>query len=232
MVGFGTGLNILTVLLGSSIGLALRKGLPERVKRNILIALGLSTLLVGIQEALGTQRILIPIGAILLGGIIGESLEIERRLESLGGYFERRFSKASEGLAQGFITASLLFCVGPMTIWGSIQDGLGQGCHLLAIKSLLDGFASMALASTLGAGVLLSALTILIIQGSLTLTAGLLEPFLSDSMRAEIGSTGGLLVVAIGITLLDVRRIPLANYIPALGLVPVIVLIADYFTRS
>lgn len=228
MTGFGTLLNIITVVGGSAAGLALRKGLPERVKRNILIALGLSTLLVGIQEGLHTQRILIPIGALLLGGILGEFLQIESRMESLGGSLERRIQGASEGLSKGFITASLLFCVGPIAIWGSIQDGMGEGFRILAIKSLLDGFASVALASTLGIGVMLSAVAILVIQGSLTLAAGTLDPLLNDPMRAEISATGGLLVMAIGLTLLDLRKIPIANYVPALAVAPILVILTDY----
>lgn len=227
MTGAGTLLNIATVAAGGSLGLLLRRGLPERFRRNVLIGLGLATLLLGVKSGLETLNILYPIGAILLGGLCGELLRIEDRLDALGRRVEKVLGRGGDGLTRGFVTASLLFCVGPLTIWGSMEDGLGRGYQVLAVKSLLDGFASMALASTLGAGVLLSVVTIAVIQGGITWLAGPLEAVLSEAMVAEISAVGGLLVMAIGFTLMDVRKIPVANYLPALFFAPLLVWIVS-----
>lgn len=224
----GTLINLATVTAGSLAGLWLRSELPERFRTNILTGLGLATIVLGVSEGLQTTNILIPIGSILLGGLLGELLHIERALERFAAWAGGRIGQREDRFATGFVTASLLFCIGPMTFWGSIQDGLGEGYQLLAVKSLMDGFASLALASTLGIGVLFSTVCILVIQGGLTLSAGFLEARLTDTMTAEITSVGGFLILAIGLRLLNLKNVPVANYLPALAIAPVIVAVVEW----
>ncbi len=224
----GTLINTVTVILGGSLGLLLGHRLPERIRETVMHGLGLVTLVIGVQLALDTENVLIVLASVLVGGILGEWWGIEERLEGLGHWLERRLTKGvAQGdtipLSRGFVVASLLFCVGPMTILGSLQDGLTGDFSLLAIKSMLDGFASLALASTLGVGVPLAALTVLTYQGSLTLLAASLEPLLTDPMIGELSATGGVLIIGISILLLDLRRLRVANYLPSLLIAPIIV---------
>jgi len=230
----GTLLNIGTVLLGGGLGTFLGHRLPDRMRETVLHGLGLVTLIVGVQLTLETKNILIVMGSILVGAILGEWWRIDVGLERVSEWLRCRVAKrASAGsmthFTEGFVTASLVFCVGPMTILGSIQDGLTGDYSLLAIKSLLDGFAALAFASSLGMGVLFSVLTILIYQGGLTLLAGLAQNALSDVMIAEMTATGGVMILAIGLLLLDVKRIRVANLLPALVIAPAIVAVLQAF---
>lgn len=224
----GTLINTATIIIGGSLGLFLGHRLSQRVQETVMHGLGLVTLVIGVQLALATQNILIVLASVLVGGILGEWWRIEERLENLGRWLESRLTKGvapsdTVPLSRGFVLASLLFCVGPIAILGSIQDGLTGDFSLLAIKSMLDGFASLALASTLGVGVPLAALTVLTYQGSLTLLAASLEALLTDPMIGEISATGGVLIIGIGILLLDLRRLRMANYLPSLLIAPTIV---------
>jgi hypothetical protein len=181
--------------------------------------------------ALETQNILIVLGSILLGGILGELWGIEDGLSRLGGWLESRISGPTKGneegtnrFIQGFVTASLLFCVGPMTILGSIQDGLSGDFRLLTIKAVLDGFAALAFASSLGIGVAFSALVILVVQGGISLTAVLAQSILTDPMIVEMTATGGVLIIGLAIsTLLAIKPIRVGNFLPALIIAPLIV---------
>jgi uncharacterized membrane protein YqgA involved in biofilm formation len=165
-------------------------------------------------------------GSVLLGGIVGEWWQLEERLQAAGDALQARVKVGTGGtLAQGFVTASLIFCVGPMTILGSIQDGLIGDYSLLAIKSLLDGFAALALASSLGIGVVFSAVTVFVFQGGLSLLARLAQVGMTEAMIAEMTATGGLLIVGIGLVLLDIKRIRLASYLPGIFIAPLIVAI-------
>ncbi len=224
----GTLLNIVTVLLGGGIGALLGSRLPERVRETVLNGLGLVTLVVGVQLTFETHNILIVMGSVLIGGILGEWWRIDAGLERVSEWLRQRVAarmgdRPMGRFTEGFITASLVFCIGPMTILGSIQDGLTGDITLLAIKSLLDGFAALAFASSLGIGVLFSALTILIYQGGLSLLAGLAQSVLTDPMIAEMSATGGVLILAIGLMLLDIKRIRVANLLPALVIAPAVV---------
>ncbi|MHC1725198.1 MAG: DUF554 domain-containing protein [Syntrophobacteraceae bacterium] len=219
----GTFLNMGAIIAGAAIGSAAGSRLPPGMRRIVLYGIGLVTLLIGFQMALRTQNIIIVLGAMLIGGLIGEALKIEDRLERLGQFLQTKFSgSSSSGFAEGFITASLVFCVGPMAILGSISDGLSGDYSLLSVKAILDGFASIAFAATLGWGVALSALSILIYQGAITLFAGSLSSMMSDIMIVEMTATGGLVIVGIGIKLLDLRDLPLANFVPSIAVVPLI----------
>jgi len=181
----GTIINIITIIIGSTLGMIFGARFPDRIRKTVIAGLGLFTMAIGMQMFLKTENAIIVLGSVLLGGILGEWWRIEAKLNSLGGYLEQQFSKKAhhqeesdqgennqrERFMRGFLTASLLFCVGPMTILGSIQDGLTGDYRLLATKAVLDGFASLAFASSLGIGVLFSIITVLVVQGGLSLLA-------------------------------------------------------------
>ncbi len=235
----GTILNILTVVIGSLLGIFFGGRLPERIRQTVVAGLGLFTAAIGLQMFFDTQNAIIVLGSILVGGILGEWWRIEERLSKVGGFFEARFggkssasdaestlseSEARERFIKGFLTASLLFCIGPMTILGSIQDGLSGDYSLLAIKSVLDGFASLAFASSLGVGVLFSAVTVLVVQGGISLLAAQAQAIISTAMMNEMTATGGLLLVGLAISsLLAIKPIRVGNFLPALVLAPIIV---------
>jgi len=241
----GTILNVATVLVGSVLGTVLGNRLPEKVRETVVHGLGLTTLVIGLSLALKTQNILIALASILLGGISGELLGIEAALERLGRWLEARSSRLklpgsaatadstsrTANFVRGFLTASLLFCVGPMTIMGSIQDGLTGDFTLLAIKSTMDGFAALAFASSLGWGVMFSALTVLVYQGGITLGAGWLKAALTDPMINEMTAVGGILMLGIGFGLLEIKRIRVGNLLPALFIAPLIVALAAWLGR-
>jgi len=219
----GTPINMGAIIAGTAVGSVAGSRLPSRMRRILLYGIGLVVLLIGFQMAVRTQNVLVVLGAILIGGIIGELLRIEERLEQLGQFFQKKFSKGSEqSIAEGFVTASLVFCVGPMAILGSISDGLSGDYRLLSIKAVMDGFASIAFGASLGWGVGLSALSILVYQGGITLFAGSLPGALNEAMITEMTATGGLIIIGIGIKLLDLKDLPLANFVPAIAVAPAI----------
>lgn len=229
MAGTGTLINIITVLVGGGLGTVFGARLPARVRETVIHGLGLFTIAIGLLMFTDTQNPLIVLGSVLLGGILGEWWRIDDRLQRAGAWLQARFAgsgdaAASNRFVKGYVTASLVFCIGPMTVVGSIQDGVSGDFTLLAIKSVLDGFAALAFASTLGAGVLFSTLTILVFQGSLTLFAAQVQGVLSDAMIAEMTATGGLLIMGIGVgSLLELRPIRIGNFLPALFLAPLAV---------
>lgn len=220
----GTALNVTTVVVGGLAGTLLGSRLPEKVQYTVMNGLGLVTMVVGVQMALQTRNVLIVLGGILLGGLLGEGFRIQEGLEKVGRFLQNLFKTASKAsFSEGFVTASLVFCIGPMAILGSIQDGLSGDFKLLAVKSMLDGFAAVAFSATLGWGVILSAATVLVFQGSVTLMASVLDRMLSPEMIAEMSATGGVLIMAIGLKLLAVKDVRVANFLPALAMAPGIV---------
>jgi len=228
----GTFINMGTIAVGTAIGALAGSRLPGRMRKNVLNGLGLVTILIGLQMAMRTQNILVVLGALLLGGLLGEALRLEDRLENLGEFLQAKLSGDSgHSLAEGFVTASLVFCVGPMAILGSISDGLSGDYRLLSIKAVMDGFASIAFAASLGWGVALSALSILIYQGGITLFANILSALLTDPMIAEMTATGGLIIVGIGIKLLEIKPLRLANYVPAIAVAPIILALTPVVQR-
>ena len=226
MRGIGTVVNVITVLGGTLAGVVLGARLPERLRTAVLQAVGLVTLVIGARDALGTRNIVFPLVALILGAIIGEALRIEDRLDALGQAVRRRFSRG-EGedsrFVEGFVAASLLFCVGPLTILGSIRDGLGGPDHaqLLLVKAALDGTVAIAFASAMGWGVGFSALTMVVVQGTLTLAAGAADRLLTERMIVEMSAAGGVMVIGIGLRLLDIKKVAVASFLPALVLAPV-----------
>lgn len=239
----GTFINVAAVLIGGVLGLLFGSRLSLRMRQTIIAGLGLFTAAIGIQMFLKTQNPIIVLVSLLFGGVIGELLKIEDRLSNLGVYFERKLDNRKQGqvptspeekqgslFVRGFLTASLVFCVGPMTILGSIQDGLTGDYSLLAIKSVLDGFVAMAFASTLGVGVLFSVVVILVYQGIISLLAAQAQAILSEPMIAEMTAVGGIILIGIAISsLLEIKKIRVGNFLPALFIVPLIVFILAYF---
>jgi uncharacterized protein len=222
----GTTINVATVIVGSVIGVAVGNRLPEKMRTTALQGLGIITSVIGLQMALQTRNILIVLGAVLAGGILGELLRISDALDWLGDTLQSLLSRGgSSHFSEGFVTASLLFCIGPMAILGSIQDGLSGDYQLLAVKSTLDGFASIAFSASLGWGVGCAAASVLVFQGSITLLAGVFERLLNEAMILEMTATGGIIIVGIGIKLLNLKEIRLASFLPALVLAPVIVIV-------
>ncbi|MBI5302259.1 MAG: DUF554 domain-containing protein [Chloroflexi bacterium] len=226
----GTIINIITVIVGGTLGTLLGNRLPEKMRGTVMSGLGLMTLVIGAQMAMSSRNILIVLASILVGGIIGEWLGIQAALDSIGKKLEERFARGGESgkFARGYVTASLLFCVGPMTYLGSIQDGLVGDYNLLAIKSVLDGFAGLAFASTLGIGVAFSALTVFVVQGSISLAAMLLGGTLGTVTRetpwvVEMTATGGVLIMAISLILLDLKQVRVGNLLPAIFIAPLII---------
>ncbi len=226
----GTLINIAAVLVGSALGVSFGSRLPERVRQTVVAGLGLFTAALGLQMFFETQNALIVLGSLLAGSLLGEWWHIEEGLQSLGGWLEQRFlpnadpDAESSRFVRGFLTASILFCVGPMTILGSIQDGLTGDYSLLAIKAVLDGFASLAFASTLGVGVAFSTLVILVYQGGLSLLAAQAQALISDPMMVEMSAAGGVILVGIAISsLLELKKIRVGNFLPALAVAPLLV---------
>ena len=227
----GVLVNTGTVIVGSLLGLLFKKGIPERVSGAVMIALGLCTIYIGVSGSLQGENILIVIGAMVLGAIVGTLLGIDDAVNRLGKWVENRFS-AGDGtvtIAQGFVTASLLFCVGAMTINGAIESGIkGENATFFA-KATLDFFSSMMLASGLGIGVLLSAAFVLVFQGGLTLLAGVLAPVLTASAVAEMTCAGSLILIAIATNLLGLSKFKVADYIPAIFIAPIICWVVSLF---
>jgi len=223
----GTWINVAAVLFGSSVGLLLGGRFPDRIRDTVMKGLGLLTLVIGLQMAFKTQNVLVLMGSILLGGIVGELLKIQNGLDRLGQFFQRRFgSTDGRGFSEGFVTASLVFCVGPMTSMGALQDGLTGDYDLLAVKSMLDLFASLGFAAVFGLGVMFATLTVLFVQGGISLGAGFLEGALNTVMIDEMTAAGGLMVLGIGFALLDLVHIRVANFLPALLIAPLLLILS------
>ena len=223
MIGIGTAINVFAVLVGGGIGTLVGVKLPEAMRHTAMQAIGIATLLVGMQNFLEFDNLLLPLVSVVAGLVLGELVRIEATLKRLGDYLEKRFSKGESPVSRAFVTTSLLFCVGPLTIIGSLEDGLRGDYSLLALKSALDFIAALTFASVLGWGVLLSAGTILLVQGSLTLGAGLLDAVVTEAMISATTATGGILIVGLGLGLLDLKEIEVANMLPALLFAPVFV---------
>jgi uncharacterized membrane protein YqgA involved in biofilm formation len=238
----GTWINIATVLVGGFIGLRFGQYLPERARSTVIAGLGLFTAAIGLKMFMKSQNEIIVLGSLLVGGLLGEWWRIEERLQGLGAFLEKRFtrqpdparpepaSSSRSRFIKGFLTASLVFCVGPMTILGSIENGLTGTYPTLLIKSVLDGFASLAFASTLGLGVLFSSLVILIYQGGLSLLAAQASALVTEPMMLEMTATGGVLLVGIAVSsLLELKPIRVGNFLPALLVGPIIVAVLERF---
>ncbi|MBW2266047.1 MAG: DUF554 domain-containing protein [Deltaproteobacteria bacterium] len=212
----GTIVNTLSIIVGSLVGLLLRGGIPERYSQIMMHAIGLAVVLIGLKTALETPAILVVILSLAIGSILGEFLRIEDRLEQFGDWLGRRLSKDSKGVAKGFVSTSLLYCVGAMAIVGAMESGLTGNHQTLYAKSILDGIGSVVFASTLGIGVLFSSVSVFVYQGFITLTASFLKQFLLPDVVSQMSAVGGLLIMAIGISLLEIKKIKIGNMLPAI----------------
>jgi uncharacterized membrane protein YqgA involved in biofilm formation len=246
VVGIGTVINMVAILLGSIAGVLVGHRMPERMRDLVTTVLGLVVLVIAAANIIAftsaplaadvgeAAPLLIVLGALLIGGILGSGLHIERRLESIGGWAQTRFSR-SEGesgrarFVEGFVDASLLFCIGPLAILGAISDGLGNGIEQLVLKSILDGFAALAFAASLGWGVALSAVSVGLVQGIFTVLGLFAGEVLPDSYIDAVTATGGVLLLGVGIRLLKIKAIPVADLLPALVVAPVLVWVVSRF---
>ena len=223
----GTVINVITVIAGGTLGTLLGERLPSRIRHIVMQGVGLVTLALGMSMAITTENFLLVLLSIVLGGMLGEWWRLEERLDGAGEWLEAKASRvpflARGDFTKGFVTASLVFCVGPMTILGSFQDGLSGDYTLLAVKSVLDGFSALAFAASMGMGTTFSALTVLVYQGALTLGASLFQNILTDAMITEMTATGGVMILGIGLLLLEIKRVRVANFLPALAIVPLLV---------
>jgi hypothetical protein len=220
----GVLVNVGTVFIGSLVGLLLKRGIPEKVTEALMLGIGLCTLFIGISGALQGENTLVLILSMAIGSVIGTLLDIDKQLNRLAAYVEARFKHADGQVtvAEGFVTASLLFCVGAMTIVGSLQAGLTGDCEMLFTKSTLDLISSCVLAASLGIGVLLADVFVLIFQGGIVLLAGLVAPFLTDYAIAEMTCAGSVLIIGLGLNLIGVTKIKVANYLPVILIPPIL----------
>lgn len=252
MPGLGTILNVITILVGSTLGVFFGHRLPERTTRTVTDGLGLVTLVIAGLNVVsvndpdfraavgGSAALLVVLGAVLLGGIAGSLLRIEDRLEAMGGWLQAKLAGGGDGDAEGgagnaakarfvegFMDASLVFAIGPLAILGSLSDGLGRGIDQLALKSTLDGFASLAFAASLGWGVAASAISVLVWQGLWTVAAVLLGSLLPAALIASITATGGILLMGVSLRLLQIRQVPVGDLLPALLFAPLLTLLVQ-----
>ena len=212
----GTIINISTVLLGSLIGILFRSKLPERFIKIVFQGIGLFTLVLGVSMALKSSHLLVMVFSLIIGGILGEMLRLETRVENIANQLKNKFKLGSERFSEGMVTAFLLYCMGSMTILGAIEEGLGNGFDLLLTKSIMDGFASIALASAFGTGVAFSVVPFLIYQGGLTLLTAFLGDYFSDVITTDMTAVGGVLLVGLGINILEIKKIKVLNLLPAI----------------
>lgn len=226
----GTIVNTIAILVGSLVGLVFRKGIPARYNATIMQAIGLAVILVGLKGALKSDDLLLIIICLAAGSLIGEWLGIEARLEATGQWFESRFAGSDGSFARGFVTATLIYCVGSMAIVGAMESGLSGNHQTLYAKSMLDGITAVVFTSTLGIGVMLSAVSVLIYQGLITGAALMMKPFLVPEVVNQMSAVGGLLIVGIGITIMEIKKIRVGNMLPAIFL-PLIYSVIRYLLR-
>ena len=213
---FGTFINTLSIIAGGLIGLLFRKGIPEKYNVSVIYAIGLAVILVGLKSAFKSDDLLLVIFSMAIGSVIGELLRIEDHLENLGNWFEYKLSGAADGISRGFVTASLVYCIGSMAIVGAMESGLTGNHQTLYAKSVLDGITSIIFASTFGVGVLFAAASVFVYQGLITIAAASLKHVLVTPVINQMSAVGGLLIMAIGFNLLDMQKLKVGNMLPAI----------------
>ena len=228
MHGLGTIVNVITIVIGGTIGIFLKKGIPERFKNTIMQAVGLAVIIIGIsgtlqgiftvteEGKLDRRYITEMILFLVIGSLIGEAIKIEDGLDRMGMWFQNRFAGKESNFAKGFVTASLVYVVGAMAIIGSLEDGLYGKIDILLAKSMLDGISAIVFSATLGIGVMFSCLSVLVYQGGITALAGVLKPLLSDAVVSQISLVGSILILAIGLNLLEIKKFKVGNMLPAI----------------
>lgn len=221
----GVLVNVATIVIGSIIGLVFKRGISKRFTDAVMIGIGLCTMLIGVQGMLEGKNVLVTIVSMVLGAIIGTAIDIDGKLAKAGDFLSKKLKKDGSdktSIAEGFVTASLVFCVGSMTIVGSLESGLSGDHTTIFTKSLLDLFSSMMLSASLGNGVIFAAVFVFIFQGGLVLLSGLLAPVLSEGAIAEIICVGALMIFALGLNLTGIAKLKVANYLPALVFAPLV----------
>lgn len=221
---YGVLVNVLAIIIGGSIGLLLKKGLNERIKTVVIQAVGLAVIVIGISSAILTESILLLVLSLVIGGIIGALLKIDHNLEKFGKNIENRFADKEGGFAKGFVLATLIYCVGAMAIVGSIEAGVDGNNTTLYIKSILDGVTAIVFTASLGYGVIFSSIPVLIYQGTIVILGIRLEPFMTEEMINEMSAVGGVLIFAIGLSLLEIKKINLGDLLPSI-FIPIIYLL-------
>lgn len=228
MIGLGTIVNAAAIIAGGSAGSILRNGLPERFRTTVMQAIGLSVVVIGLSGSLEgifsvnsggkleSGYIMTMIFSLVLGSLAGEAMNIEQKLEQMGNWFQNRFAKGSSNFAEGFVNASLVYCVGAMAIVGALEDGFSGDTATLFAKSILDGVSAIVFAATMGIGVAFSALSILLYQGSITLLAGVIKPWMGPELISQVSLVGSVLIMAIGFNMLEIKRIKVGNLLPAM----------------
>lgn len=212
----GTIVNVIAILTGSLLGIIIKKGIKEEYKSTVMDGIGLAVVIIGIMGAIETNNIMLVIGSIVIGSLIGEAVDIENKLDKLGNSLQNKFSKDNSNFSKGFVTASLVFCVGAMAIVGSLEAGIQGNYETLFAKSILDGISSLIFSSTLGIGVAFSALPVLIYQGGITLLANSVKGLLTAEVINEMSAVGSILIMAIGINILDLKKIKVGNMLPSI----------------
>lgn len=218
---FGTIVNSIAIIIGSLIGIILKKGIKDDYKNTIMDGIGLSVVIIGISSGIKAQNIILIISSIVLGSIIGEIIGLESRLNYLGDNMEKRFGKDDSNFSKGFVTASLVYCIGAMAIIGSLESGLTGNHETLFTKSVLDGISAIIFASTLGIGVAFSAIPVFLYQGSITILSGGLKDIMTPELINEISAVGGILIMAIGVNILEIKKIKTGNMLPSI-FIPII----------
>lgn len=218
MILLGSAVNAAAIIIGGIAGSILKRGISERFSNLIMSSLGLLTLAIGMMFAIGTKQIMVVVFSLVLGSILGEWIDIEKRMNDLGLYVEDKLKTREGNFSKGFVTASLLFCVGSMAIMGSLQSGLNNNHTILYTKAVMDGIFAAVFASTLGIGVALSSLPVLVYQGAITMLASVIAPYLSTAVVTEMTATGGILLIGIGLSILEIRKIKVGNMLPAIFL--------------
>lgn len=230
----GVLVNVVTVLIGSTVGLIFKKGISKKYTDAVMIGIGLCTIMIGVQGMLKGENQLTAIISMVIGAIVGTAIDIDGKLNGAGDFLSKKLKKGDDdkvSVAEGFVTASLLFCVGAMTIIGSLESGLKGEHTTLFTKSILDLFSSCMLSASLGIGVIFAAGFVFVFQGGIVLAAGLLEPILSDSAIAEITCVGSLMILALGLNLTGITKFKVANYFPALILAPFVCYLFEFLGR-
>lgn len=231
MIFLGTLVNIATVLLGGSIGLIIGNRIPQRFTNIIFQAIGLFTLFLGVLMALKAEALLVVVFSLVLGSVVGVWLNLDKRVEGFSQVFKGFFQGSKDRFAEGFVTAFLLFCMGSMTVLGSIEEGLGKGSQLLMTKAVMDGFSAMIFAQALGAGVLFSVVPLLLYQGGITLLAAFMGEFLPTFVVNDLAATGGILLLGLGLSILEIKNIRVMNMLPAIVVAVVFSFLYHHFVN-
>lgn len=223
--------NAFAIIVGSFIGLFLKERFKDNYKDIIMNSIGLAILVIGISSAIETQNMLLVVISLVIGSVLGEWLRIEVKLESLGKFIENKVGKGTSNISNGFVTASLVYCVGAMAIVGSLESGLTGNNQTLFVKSILDGVTAIIFASTLGIGVAFSSVSVFLYQGFITLTASIMEIFLTDLVIKEMSAVGGVLIMGIGVNLLGIKKIKIGNMLPSI-FIPIIYFVVTILLDS